>query len=441
MNIDDDYIPNVDKKIVLRNLLRLPLAVLCELSLKWSSKFGTAKTSHEHVIRSLERLKAKKAKRRTVAMKILLEYWPQGLNLFQLAQLDCHLIIYRPNSYYWKSSTAWNTKDEKMLLQIDPCNFISSLERDLAKLYMSHFYICEHPELPLIMCRVQLFDLNNEFLISSKHQPNDDTSLPEVVVDYTELAKKKTVSRKPYYLNFPLNSATIIHSPDTDLYSQLILQSVQRTISQRELLTLKPNEENPVRSLNSMHILHGVSRLANCLGTWASYANTNIEISPLDKPEKHKIVRGSVILDDESRSEEAAKNARMEKAMIRFKGSTNGVQSRKAYEAKRFNQRIYKLGTEEKVSMEEQITSKYESIIPVEKVQFWLKETHNDEQIGTICIKLQGKDVFGGLHELCDKGMIDVNKIPGWLTGENGIDSGTIVDGVFQKIRKKGGLI
>lgn len=85
--------------------------------------------------------------------------------------------------------------------------------------------------------------------------------------------------------------------------------------------------------------------------------------------------------------------------------------------------------------------SRYSSLVPIEKVGFTLKNEINSRII-TIKLKFNGNDIFGGLHELCDKNLINIDKVPGWLAGENGSFSGTIMNGDFQREQvAKGGLL
>ena len=58
---------------------------------------------------------------------------------------------------------------------------------------------------------------------------------------------------------------------------------------------------------------------------------------------------------------------------------------------------------------------------------------NNEPFIPNITMRLQGSDVFGGIKELALKRIVDITKIPGWLTGENGASSGAIVNGRFHE--------
>ncbi|QLQ81891.1 hypothetical protein HG537_0G01450 [Torulaspora globosa] len=428
MDLTDRLIPYNDRKFVLRKLLKLPLAVLGYLVVHWASRYGVeSRNGVARIEASIEILQKRKVKRRVLATRILLEYWPRGMYLYQLAQIDCYLLVYRPSQYYWMSSTAWNARNEKQIMHLDFDRFVQRLKEDLQTLYLCNVHSFKHPEMPLLICRVQLFDHSNKFR--------------------ADAIERQLVSRSPYYIAFPLNSPNIIHSPDEDSYAKLILQSVQKIYSEREPVMLRPNQIVPVRSLEALQILQGASRYSNALGPWACYAGVSFEISPLGKIEKHESMRGRRVLSssedlpDDSLLE--AKRLQHEKAMVRFKGSSEGVMKRKAYEMKRFSQRIHNPDKESSPSEESEVNvSKYSSLVPVEKVEFTLtKDIPPTSGRVSIKFKFRGNDIFGGLHELCDQGLIQVEKVPGWLAGENGADSGAVMNGEFINCMQKGGLL
>lgn len=436
MDLEDRLIPYNDRKFVLRKLLKLPLAALGHLVVHWASKYGVESGSGlARIQASIEALQKRRVKRQVLATRVVLEYWPRGMYLYQLAQIDCYLLVYRPSMHYWMSSTAWNARNEKQIMHLDFDRFVQKLKEDLQTLYLCNVHSFKHPEMPLLICRVQLFDHSNKFRA-------------DVAKPFDAAIERQLISRSPYYIAFPLNSPNIIHSPDEDSYAKLILQSVQNIYSEREPVILRVNQMIAVRSLEALQILQGASQYSNALGPWACYAGVSFEISPLGKIEKHESMKGRRVLSNSGDLPDdcslEAKRLRHEKAMVRFKGSRMGVMKRKAYEIKRFSQRIHNPDKESSPSVDESEinVSKYSSLIPVEKVDFTLtKDLSPSSGRVSIKFKFRGNDIFGGLHELCDKELIEVEKVPGWLAGENGADSGTIINGEFNNCMQKGGLL
>ena len=99
--------------------------------------------------------------KRRLIDKIIYEYWSQGLNLLQISQIDCQLIVDKStNAPPWVYSTVKDMNDENVPITINPSQFLQLLVENLTNLYLSYIYICKHPKLPIILIRIQVFDLN-----------------------------------------------------------------------------------------------------------------------------------------------------------------------------------------------------------------------------------------------------------------------------------------
>lgn len=352
--------------------------------------------------------------------KILYEYWNRGLNLLQLAQVDCQLVVDNSNAFLWNLSTVRDVENKEIPLSLAPKVFLNALAAELSKLFLSYIYVCKHPNMPLILVRVQVFDLLPQ-ASRGKGRPR--------------LLHPHITSHKPYFLAFPSNSPHLIHSPGSDLVSQVILTVVEDCLSQnrREQHRLTtPTNQKAVRSLESMHILKSSSRFANSLGAWTPYADGTVDCSPLANISKQ--------LDHKASQEVAvSKQDQFRKlANIRFKGTAEGtLKSERLYDdirplkkAKISNGQLIQRFDEE---------GRFSSIAPVRFAQFELNEKIEDnEELSLVTMKLIGTDVFAGLHELAanafneHEAVVDPRTIPGWLTGEEGINSGKVINGRFE---------
>lgn len=378
------------------------------------------------------RTQSSKWKKSKLVDRMLFEYWANGLNLLQLAQIDCQLIVDNPNSYFWTLSTVKNAWGEQVPLSLDPPLFLKRLARELSKIFMSYIYVCTHPNLPLVLIRIQVFDLLPSSKQSSKRLATQRAHI---------------TSHKPYFLAVPMNSPHLIHSPGNDLVSEIVLQVVESSLadSPRDLLLLDtPKLQKAVRSLESMHILKGVSRFANSLGPWIPYADGEADISPLANFEDHPALASTV--DICSSAEE-----RLEKmANIRFKGTPSGeIKSDVLFEdnkSLRKRRRPDEEKDDESLLSRHAKKSRFSTVAPIRYAEFTIKnrigesnKTTNadDDQSSNVVMKLVGTDVFAGLHELATKtikhedSVVIPERLPGWLTGEEGLSCGIIKNGVF----------
>ena len=108
--------------------------------------------------------------KRKLIDKIIFEYWTQGLNLLQISQIDCQLIVDKSNSAQsWIYSTVKDMHDKIVPISINPREFLNNLVKNLSSLYLSYIYICKHPKLPIILIRIQVFDLNGMDITEKPH--------------------------------------------------------------------------------------------------------------------------------------------------------------------------------------------------------------------------------------------------------------------------------
>lgn len=462
--LPNSYIPVLSKKVLTNVLSRLPKSSLIELINLWpklvntqpqtnhKSDKGIQKRINEKVLKTVQQFKSSPNKwpKRKIIDIVLIEFWPNGLNLLQLSQVDCQLIVDHPNTHSWILSTIKDSKERESSILLNPQKFLDTLAKDLSALFMTNIYVCRHPLFPLIIIRIQVFDI----------QP---------MLSSGDLKRPHISSHKPYFLAVPLNSPHIIHSPGDDMVTNIVLQAVERSLPQspRNLLKLEtPKNQKPIRSLESMHILKGSSRFGKSLGIWAPYADGSADILPLNSLEKHDLFQKNVHKNQNDNEEDRNLHKLKKNANLRFKGSRDGkLISEKLFDddrplKKRKTNLLYNLNnSDDEGDLEINSNKKHEfsSITPIQYAEYVIKDrVHNshinssinqgesdeDENYCTIKLKLTGLDVFAGLHELSvlttneDEAVVNPSTIPGWLTGEEGQSCGEVKDGRFIPISK-----
>ncbi|ODQ79900.1 hypothetical protein BABINDRAFT_36105 [Babjeviella inositovora NRRL Y-12698] len=454
------YNPNYPPHQLVRILSRLPTKSLINLAQLWTalpqtqpsvdkavgSDVSTAQLCQE-ISMELDAYKAapKPPKKRTVVDKIIAEYWSAGLNLLQLASLDCQLLVDLGNAYYWSYSTVYNYKSylkesqdrtSTQIIAFNPQRFLELLIANLSSFYYNHVYVCRHPEFPITIIRVQVFDLQARATRNATHNRKRAPNF---------------ASHKPFFIVIPINTPYVIHSPfgtASDLVCSIIVQSLETALSDSMKLSVKLVSADlrilpPVKSLESIFFTLGNSRFSSCLGMWIPYADDAVDINPLADLSFHqaKVASESVTRDEQ----------RLQMANLRFKGTRSGVlQSEQLFDdktkrKKRRTEDSTDVPTETETIMGK---SQYASIAPVQNVEFKLTDPPSSEINAKLNIRLRlcGSDVFAGLHELSAMadGPVDPFRIPAWLTSEGGGRNGTVTGGVFRAYSARdvgGGLI
>lgn len=380
MSLDDEYIPNYTKDTELKLLRKLSEKVQGELIIDWYERFGLSNKRLRHI--TLETLqqdfKFDARSRRTLSTVILTRYWPHGLNLYQLSDIDFNMLIAHPLRFKWNSMTMYKSTTEKIRPHYNIPQIISELSNQLSNYYLSYITSRHSSGQNVEYIRLQFFERSATHHHDRQH---------------------KLLSRSPYYIALLDDQELpfIIHTAGEDPTSKLIMETFKKILSDSSPYTIKFRRNEPpkesIKSIGKVLQSCSTSRNDNALGRWSQYGDGKFEVSPLNNIDAHGSMKGKKIRIDDNEA----------KSMLKFKGSTeypNGCESQTA----------------------------------VSKVAFQLKDPNDDITIG---FKFHGSDVFGGIHQLCNQELIDVDKVPGWLSGENGASSGTIKNGDFIKKTRK----
>ncbi|KAH3671018.1 hypothetical protein OGAPHI_000729 [Ogataea philodendri] len=423
--LSNSYIPPLAPQLVAKELAKLnqdSLFNLVDLWLKMAAtqpkptkdqraQGVTQKELLLYCTETLTRLRDQKAPKRKLIDRLLVDYYPNGLNALQLAQIDIQMMVDKPANYSWVSSTAKVVADESTVLDdfvfsLDSQLFLDRLITNLSNLYLTHIYISRHPSFPLILIRIQMYEYVH-FKKSRSTDPNiADKNQPDIL------------SRTPYYLAIPMSSPNLIHSAsnEDDLVSKIILQSVEMTLSSPfRQIQLHANPDPPVRTLEAIHVLKGVSRFGQSLASWTPYADGTVDINPLGLEADHLALNPSRLA--------ATTDKKQLVASLKFKGSTAPIKSETLFESNRQPLKTRKLNNES-------TESSYASLVPVQFGEFIIEDTTTGSADPTnIKLRLLGNDIFAGMHELAVTDIVDPEKVPGWLTGSENSTVGRVKNG------------
>lgn len=380
MSLDDEYIPNFSKDTESKWLKKLSAKTQCDLIVDWYEKFGLSNRRLRHLTYENLQLDFKYEARNRNSMSSLItkRYWPNGLNLYQLSDIDFHILLAHPARYKWNSITMYKSQTEKIRPHYNVRYIVKELNHHLSNYYLTYTTSRHDSEHNMELIRIQFFE-------KSLTNLND--------------TKPKLLSRSPYYfvLLDDQELPFFIHTSGEDPTSQLILETFKRILLNYTPYNIyfKRNEpaKESIKSLDNVLKACNTTRYDNALGRWSQYGEGNFEVSPLNNITDHNASVGKKIRID---------NIKM-KSMLLFKGTDTYLDG-------------------------------YNSVSPVTKVSFQFRDPDDDITIG---FKFHGLDVFGGLHQLCDEGLMNIDKIPGWMTGENGPYSGIIENGDFIKKTRK----
>lgn len=221
----------------------------------------------------------------------------------------------------------------------------------------------------------------------------------------------------PIYLVFPDNSPYLIHSAFSshNPYYKGLSQVISNLFSRpSKPVEVRPNDIAPTKSLTSLSILKGAGRSANAQGAWDVYARA--EADEHNNPLAAVAHPSTAIAQNRKRRQES--------------DITRDVRdSKRPLPTHTLNKLV-------NLRFHGDIDRDYSSTpVVFSSATFTIKSSFgtlkNNQFRPTLTMKLQGSDVFGGIKDLALEGAVDLECMPGWITGENGVSEGKIVDGKF----------
>ena len=440
-----------------------------------SDDFYPPARSLEELREVYNQLEARKGSKREVLDRILEGDWRHGLSLYQLAMADLQHLHDHPTSQKWsayrivplqKVSTdadanepAKVDKESLVIPRFHPSTFVQNLQAHVLPDVKAHYNFDRPKGLPLLLLRI--------FILDSPY----NTSLAVSSGSGDRLAASFESSRT-IFIAFPDASPYIyisrsqvvgaVSTGETKSLRSLIIEGIPKALSRpRERYTLKSTNLT-TRNMHELLYRRGAGRTNTAGGGWSVYSDENKKESPLDtllptpplsetddvqKPGTEP--RKRAVSPETEKEERATKRARLA-AQARF-GDSGRIDDGKGVERVDIvMEDPYPEGSssvaniDEDQGQEEGEDSGLAAGRRREKggrrsdIDIALDReaaSHEEDDIEPetwkpdIRLTFHGPHVFAGMRQLVEAGVIDGKRMPGWLTGEEGVTVGAVKHG------------
>lgn len=392
---------------------------------------------------------SRKGGKRDVVDRIIEGDWRYGITLYQLAMADMQYLYDHPTSQKWtalKIVPAVDTKKKSHVPRFHPALFLQNLQRETLPDVKAHYNLDRHLTLPLTILRV--------FILESPY--NTDRAL--------QSAGRISVfdQSKTFYIAFPdaspfvyisLTSALPAVGPGASAENKSlrtqVLAGIPKAFSKpRERYKLESTSFS-ARNLDALVEHRGDGKTNAAAAGWSEYAEKkrNGEDNPLNiqlptpgssvLPESDKEIRAMGLKRKREEGSDVVKRRKLV-AQGRF-GNTAKPDDGKGIE--RLDVRIDDLYPStshcedpgEDAEPRHRSRAKNKGRRSTLDMELTLED--DDDEVNMegwrpeIRVTFHGQHVFAGIRELVEAGIIDGEKMPGWMTGEEGVTLGVIKDG------------
>ncbi|CAN9409281.1 unnamed protein product [Alternaria alternata] len=404
--------------------------------------------------------------------RILEGDWRHGISMYQMATAEIQYLLDHPNALRWTAKRLTKipsarspvtdmevTNDSDHLPRFQAQTFMSNLARELTPLMKAHYLITRIKSSPMTILRVYIHD----------SPYSTEASLT--------VESSSTDSAKAVFFVWP-NGSPFVYSSLATLTGQvvgdqgrhlrdIVQQAIPKAFSRPSARYQLTSTNFTTKSLDALLTYRGPGKSNAAAGGWSIFQDHSFSQNALDfittqksegqdkmTGEKSNTNGGSKAgpgrpkrpLDDKQSSE--AKR-RKEVAAGRFGTS---AQPDDGQGLERFEVRIddpfpspsngsTPTQLDDDISnLDAQTGSRTRRGRPslLDRTAKDLEEIQNEEGwVPNVRVTFQGTHVFAGIRQLVEEGIIDGEKMPGWMTGEAGVTIGSVKNG---RIRSKDGV-
>ncbi|EEA27938.1 chromosome loss- protein [Talaromyces marneffei ATCC 18224] len=391
--------------------------------------------SVEEIREAYEELKQRKGGKREVVDRVLEGDWRHGIALDQLAMVDIQYLEDHPKAQTWSAfrlglvdkKRQLNEKEEDgdllaCLPRLHAATFLLNLQREIAPLVKAHYHLARSKSYPLIYLRIFITD-------SPYHQPRHGAG---TYLDSARILWIAFPDSSPYVYTSMSASAGIktgpSQSPAPLMNDPRALRGIVRDALPKALS--KPNERYKLeatsltaKSLDTMLALRGAGKTNEANGVFSIFADAVLEGTPIDPRQP------ATVAPEDYQAGDDKENAHSDQQDLKRKGSEKKATTTLPATKRR------KLGVLSRFGSSG--TSSSHAIL--NRLDIRLLDRPGDEEDDvndedfdagtghyTMSLSFTGSNVIAGFRKLAELGIVDSDRMPSWMTGEEGVSSAVI---------------
>ena len=391
----------------------------------------------EEVRQAYEDLQDRKGAKREVIERILEGDWRHGITLRQLAMADLRYMDDHPASLRWTALELSRTDTKRKnfnglpptdwsgsVPRMQSATFVQSLQREISPLVKAHYHLAHSATLPLTFLRI--------FVVDSPYQSPRQAA--EIFTDSSRVIYVAFPDSCPYVYTSIATSTGSKSAPstssvatDTRTLQRLVRDSIPKALSRpQERFSLQATSL-AAKNLPTLLALRGPGRSTASNGAFSIFADAATEGSPLDPRPSNTVSPEEHIRASHSGPTEGKENTNSPATKRRSSGIDTAPLSP---DSKKRRLAIHsRFGT----------SGSSLAPAPLDRLDIRLLEKpgSSDEQYDddvdnpiltrpALSLTFSGSDVIGGIRKLAELGIVDPERMPSWMTGEEGVSVATV---------------
>lgn len=382
----------------------------------------------EEVRQVYEDLQDRKGGKREVLERILEGDWRKGITLRQLGMADLRYMDDHPASLRWTALELTRIDKQKnnkiqqpsdwsgALPRMQAATFVQALQREISSLVKAHYHLARSTTLPLTFLRI--------FVVDSPYQSPRQAA--EIFTDASRVIYVAFPDSCPYVYTSIAASPASKPAPstgsvatDTRTLQRLVRDAIPTALSRPQERFSLTATSLAAKNLPTLLALRGPGRSTASTGAFSIFADAALEGSPLDPrpsntvaPEEH--IAASHLPEKENAGVDSTKR------------KSSGLESSPLSPASK--QR--RLAIHSRFGTGLSLTPAPLDRLDIRIIDKPGSGDGDDDDEGSmlpaVSLTFAGSDVIGGIRKLAELGIVDPERMPSWMTGEESVSVATV---------------
>jgi central kinetochore subunit Mis15/CHL4 len=431
----------------------------------------TPAQSYEELQETYKELAARKGGKREIQDRILEGDWRTGISMYQLATADIQYLLDHPNSLRWTARRLARipnaksavldmevTNDSEHLPRFQAQTFMSNLSRELTPLMKAHYLLTKIKTMPMTILRVYIHDSPYSTEASLAADTGSSDSAKAVFFIWP--------NGSPFVYSSIANHLGQVISDDGRHLRDIVQQAIPRAFSRPSVRYQLASTNFTTKSLDALLTYRGPGKSNGAAGGWCVFQDHSFSQNALDfitsqrgeGAEKQGTQRASSAGAstqgpgrpkrslDVVEAPEAKRRREVAEGRFGTSAQPNDGQGLERFEVRIDDPFPQSAGSNSAydddgpadVTAQPQNRKKGRPSL-LDRSPEEVEELEDGESwVPDVRVVFQGSHVFAGIRQLVEEGVVDGEKMPGWMTGEAGVTIGAVKEG---RVRTKKGNV
>ena len=369
-------------------------------------------------------LQDRKGGKREVLDRILEGDWRNGITLRQLAMADLRYMDDHPASLRWtalelsrvgKQSPQQSPDWSGSVPRIQVATFVQALQREISPLVKAHYHLGRSATLPLTLLRI--------FVVDSPYQSPAQSA--EIFTDSSRIIYVAFPDSCPFiYTSITASGSKTAPSTssvatDTRTLQRLVRDAIPKALSRPQARFSLNATSLAAKNLPTLLTLRGPGRSTVSNGAFSIFADAALEGSPLDPRPSNTVAPEDHIGIDPAETDSGRDSTKRKSNSLEGGALSPLSKQRRMAVHSRF-------GTESSIAQ-----------APLDRLDIRLLDrpgSDDEDTVPAVSLTFSGSNVISGLRKLAELGVVDPERMPSWMTGEESVSVATVRGG--QRLQK-----